>query len=247
MELLQNLDVAVWSWFQAHRTGVMDTVMRGLTQLGGGVVLLVIALVPSLVIIGRRLAQGRSQLHLLSLVVALVWFLAMAAQLILPWQHYYPVSQSLTQAIAIPLLLAGLVLSAWLLYRRRFPIALLPLVAFFLASRLVDAVKDAIQRPRPEGAISSGFSFPSGHATMSAAIFVTIALVLSHGSPPRRKYLLTAALLLVFLIGLTRIYLGEHYLTDVLGGWAAGLGCAFACAWAAHRLAQQQPAEHAPG
>jgi undecaprenyl-diphosphatase len=74
-------------------------------------------------------------------------------------------------------------------------------------------------------------SFPSGHAMLSAIVFLTLGILLMqtvHGRAAKR-YCLLWALVLTILVGLTRIYLGVHYPTDVLAGWMAGIAWALAC------------------
>lgn len=101
-------------------------------------------------------------------------------------------------------------------------------------------LKDAIDRPRPQvvphlSRADSGIggpSFPSGHSTMSTVVYVTLALMLSELSSRRRvkAFLLTAPLAIAFAVGASRVMMGVHYPTDVLGGWFAGLGWALG-AW----------------
>lgn len=105
---------------------------------------------------------------------------------------------------------------------------------------LYDGFKDWIHRPRPPVADRllsvSGWSFPSGHATGAAAAFVILAVVLtSHRSTRARVAGGTVAGLLVLAVGVSRIYLGVHWFTDVIGGWA--LGGLWACVILAAGLA----------
>ncbi len=89
-------------------------------------------------------------------------------------------------------------------------------------------LKNIFQRTRPlfpnAYLIDNGFSFPSGHAMISLAFYGAIAyLSLSFLNSRRSKLLaLSGALLISALIGFSRLYLGVHFLTDVLAGWAAG-------------------------
>ena len=74
-------------------------------------------------------------------------------------------------------------------------------------------------------------SFPSGHAMLSAIVYLSIGTILMRTVEGRRAktYCLLWAMFLPFVVGVSRIYLGVHYPTDVLGGWIAGLAWALAC------------------
>ncbi len=89
-------------------------------------------------------------------------------------------------------------------------------------------LKDFFDRPRPffEGQALTfpGASFPSGHAMTATALWIALLLIaLPRLSPPRRPWAMATAVAIVGVVALTRIYLGAHYLTDVLGGVAFGL------------------------
>jgi undecaprenyl-diphosphatase len=95
-------------------------------------------------------------------------------------------------------------------------------------------IKDAVDRPRPEGGLvhTHGSSFPSGHAAHSVLyiwLAVTIVLRLRPGMA-RRAAVLTTGLVLTILIGLSRVYLNVHYLSDVSAGWALGAAAFSFCA-----------------
>ncbi|UOQ76321.1 phosphatase PAP2 family protein [Hymenobacter sp. 5516J-16] len=121
---------------------------------------------------------------------------------------------------------AGLLINWFLLVRRhRWYSLLIPVVA--LGSITLNLVlKQLYQRPRPLLPLTSasGLSFPSGHAMISASFYgLLIYLVWTHVRRPGPRYALVAALLvLILLIGLTRVYLRVHYATDVLAGFTAG-------------------------
>jgi undecaprenyl-diphosphatase len=96
-------------------------------------------------------------------------------------------------------------------------------------------MKSVFERPRPgvtphlREAFSS--SFPSGHAMQSAIIYLTLGAMLMRITSGRltKIYCFTVAMLLTFLVGLSRVWLGVHYPTDVLAGWIVGLIWASVC------------------
>ncbi|MEZ5701041.1 MAG: phosphatase PAP2 family protein [Burkholderiaceae bacterium] len=78
---------------------------------------------------------------------------------------------------------------------------------------------------------ATGLSFPSGHTSMSAIVFLTIGalIAVTHQRAGERAYIVLAACLLTVLVGVSRIALGVHWTTDVIGGWA--FGSAWAVVW----------------
>ena len=106
-------------------------------------------------------------------------------------------------------------------------------------------LKGVFDRPRPNlvphlTAVHTS-SFPSGHSMMSATIFLTLGTLLGRFVQERKlkAYFLIVALTLTFLVGLSRVYLGVHYPTDVLAGWSAGLAWALIC-WLVARALQRR-------
>jgi undecaprenyl-diphosphatase len=99
---------------------------------------------------------------------------------------------------------------------------------------LADLIKGAVQRTRPDLRPLAGFtgpSFPSGHTTAAAATFVAIALVLGRDGSPRRRMLLAgAAVGLAVAVACSRVFLGVHWLTDVIGGLVLGWTWVALCA-----------------
>ncbi|MGZ3459067.1 MAG: phosphatase PAP2 family protein [Archangium sp.] len=108
-------------------------------------------------------------------------------------------------------------------------------------------LKHLFARPRPSVVPHLTWvlseSFPSGHAMLSAIVYLTLGALLAQLTERRwlKAYLLGVALLLTLLIGLTRVYLGVHYPTDVLGGWMAGLGWALLMALLARAARRRSP------
>jgi undecaprenyl-diphosphatase len=115
---------------------------------------------------------------------------------------------------------------------------------------LQKGLKALIGRPRPEVVPwlmpVESTSFPSGHSMMSAIIFLTLGVILSRlelKRPHLRIYFMSVAFLLTGLVGLSRVYLGVHYPTDVLAGWTAGLVWAMLCSLVAQYLQRRGAVE----
>jgi undecaprenyl-diphosphatase len=108
---------------------------------------------------------------------------------------------------------------------------------------LSGVLKWAVARDRPELVphLSATYtsSFPSGHSMMSAVVYLTLGSLLARlASEWRVKiYCIGAALLVSGLVGVSRVYMGVHYPTDVLAGWTAGLAWASLC-WLVARYLQ---------
>lgn len=128
-----------------------------------------------------------------------------------------------------PLVIAGLALLGGLtLYRRGQRIAPIAVLVSLLGGWLWDLMlKLQYQRPRPPGpwlVHASGYSFPSGHAVIAVAFYGVLAYYLTRPPLAGERHLaaLIVSVLVVMLIGISRIYLGVHYPSDVLAGWAVG-------------------------
>jgi undecaprenyl-diphosphatase len=106
--------------------------------------------------------------------------------------------------------------------------ALLVLVAVAGGEAINSLLKILFARPRPDLFAPAvevfTASFPSGHAALSAITYMTLALVLARGTKSRqlRIYIMAVAITLIILIGVSRVYLGVHYPTDILAGWCFG-------------------------
>ncbi|HJU40300.1 MAG TPA: phosphatase PAP2 family protein [Tahibacter sp.] len=123
---------------------------------------------------------------------------------------------------------ASVVLAGYFALRRRY-VDVAILAASIAGAQVVSAIaKFLIARPRPdlvshEAEIYSA-SFPSGHTLMATVAYVTFAMLLAADVENRRlrDYLLAVAWVVAFAVGASRIYLGVHWPSDVLAGWAVG-------------------------
>lgn len=126
-----------------------------------------------------------------------------------------------------------------LIVQRLWLTAGLVLAATLGGSIIAGQAKYWVGRPRPELVDHlvqvTGLSFPSGHATNSAIIYLTLAGLVAQVTPRRvvRSYVLLLAVALVGAIGVSRVYLGVHWPSDVLAGWCAGTGWAALWWWIA--------------
>lgn len=120
---------------------------------------------------------------------------------------------------------AGFAVAAWLWYRSRGRFALGLLLVILVGRGLSEVQKYEVARARPaiepHLVIVKTSSFPSGHATSSMIFYLTLALALA---PERyRRSMALAAILLSLAIGASRVMLGVHWPSDVIGGWCFGL------------------------
>ena len=144
--------------------------------------------------------------------------------------------QDLTNLGSVRLLLPLIVLVGvgWWLRRRTWrPLALLA-AAYLGADLAFNAVKELVQRPRPPAGILlkpvTGPSFPSGHATQAVAVYGMLAALAAAATSSwaRKVGAWAAAVVIVGVVAVSRLYLGAHWLTDVLGGLALGAAWLFA-------------------
>lgn len=121
---------------------------------------------------------------------------------------------------------AGFLIALWLWWRGRERFALMLLLVILGGRGITEVEKLAVARPRPNLeahlTIVKTWSFPSGHATSSMIFYLTLALAFAAGTRWLRPASV-AAVLLSLLIGISRVMLGVHWPSDVIGGWAFGM------------------------
>lgn len=143
------------------------------------------------------------------------------------------------------LVLLSLAVLGFLLLLRKYRTALLMLVTVGGGMLLSSVLKLGFARPRPDlvphESIVYTASFPSGHSMMSAVTYLTLGALLARTQAHWRvkAYLLVVAVAVTVLVGVSRVYLGVHWPTDVLAGWTAGAVWAL-LAWLVARTLQRR-------
>lgn len=119
----------------------------------------------------------------------------------------------------------------WLAFKRRWRDSIFALVALGGSFGLNTLAKHVFERARPHLwnpiSLEGTYSFPSGHAMASATLGVVIVVLTTRTRT--RPLLIAVVATLILLIGISRVYLGVHYPSDVVGGWAAGLAWTTTC------------------
>ena len=149
------------------------------------------------------------------------------------------------------LTLLTIAITGFLAHRRMYG-ALILVVGSTLGALLISTLlKNLFDRPRPTLVAHlmtvHSSSFPSGHSMLSATVYLTLGTLLGQFVQERflKAYFLLVAIALTILVGISRVYLGVHYPSDVLAGWSAGLAWALLCALLAKYLQRQGAVEKA--
>jgi len=150
------------------------------------------------------------------------------------------------------LTLLTLVSVGFLITTKKYADAVLLFVAVVGGDILSESLKVGFARPRPDLVAhvveTSSASFPSGHAMVSAATYLTIGALLARVQERDsvKSYIHVAAILITLVIGVSRVYLGVHWPTDVLAGWCLGAAWSILCVTAASFLARRPGTRLAP-
>ncbi len=140
------------------------------------------------------------------------------------------VAQVITDLGSTPVILTLTAITGTILFASRkyaeLTVLILSMITIYVS---VDVLKEAVDRPRPTGGLAgfSNASFPSAHAAHSV-FYVWLAVTIAVRLLPdmvRKTALVLSGIALTALIGLSRVYLGVHYLSDVNAGWSLGAFC----------------------
>jgi undecaprenyl-diphosphatase len=141
--------------------------------------------------------------------------------------------------------LITLAVTGYLLIERRYGSTLLLLGSILGGLVFCSLLKHLFHRDRPDIVPRFSYvfttSFPSGHSVMSAIVYLTLGALLARFVERKRLkfYFLAIAMLITFLVGVSRVVMGVHWPTDVLAGWSAGLVWALFC-WLVARYMQRK-------
>ncbi|MCX8226776.1 MAG: phosphatase PAP2 family protein [Sulfitobacter sp.] len=142
------------------------------------------------------------------------------------------------------LTLTTLVVSVFFLLLQRWKSTIYILVAVGGGILISGVAKEFFDRPRPDlvphGSIVHTASFPSGHSMMAAVAYLSLGVLIARVQPRRvlKVYVMMVAVILTILVGVSRVYLGVHWPTDVAAGWLAGGAWAMICLIVARSLAR---------
>lgn len=143
------------------------------------------------------------------------------------------------------LTLTTLVVSVFFLLLHRWTSALYILVTVGGGILISGIAKEFFDRPRPDlvphGSIVHTASFPSGHSMMAAVAYLSLGVLIARVQPRLvlKVYVMIVAVLLTIFVGVSRIYMGVHWPTDVAAGWLAGGAWAMICLMVARSLAKR--------
>ncbi|HRJ62899.1 phosphatase PAP2 family protein [Brevundimonas sp. UBA2416] len=176
----------------------------------------------------------------------LTWMQPVAGEPRGPW-WLQEAAADLTSLGGISVLgLFAVIAITFLLIQRKRLSALLLVLGLAGGVALSEGLKALFERERPPAAFQAvetlNASFPSGHALLSTVFYLTLGVMLTRAFPRAhlKAFVLGAAMTVALLIGLTRVYLGAHWASDVFAGWCAGAAWAMALWLAAYAIGRRQ-------
>jgi undecaprenyl-diphosphatase len=166
------------------------------------------------------------------------------------WLHEAATDLTSLGGIAVLTLFAVVALGILLILRKRLS-ALLLVVGLAGGVGLSEGLKAMFGRERPPADFQAvetlNASFPSGHALLSTVFYLTVAVMMTRAFPRRRlkAYVLGVGMVFALMVGLTRVYLGAHWATDVMAGWCVGAAWAVALWLVSYAVERRQAVHHA--
>lgn len=166
------------------------------------------------------------------------------------WLHEAAADLTSLGGISVLTLFAVVALTFLLIQRKRLS-ALLLVVGLAGGVALSEGLKALFERARPpieyQAVETLNASFPSGHALLSTVFYLTLGVMLTRAFPKKRlkAFVLGVGVFIALLIGLTRVYLGAHWASDVVAGWCAGAAWAMTLWLVAYAVERRQQAAHA--
>ena len=202
-----------------------------------GALLFLSLLFLGVLIVGSRALTGDATIYDWSIVLALRNPLNITDPLGPDWFESITVDLSYLGSVTVVGAIALAAMGYFLLVRRR-DLAILVFAAVSGTAIVTTLLKLAIARPGINLAMmrfeTSTFSFPSGHAALSAAIYLTLAALIARGQSQQlvKYYVLGLACALTLIIGASRVFNTVHFPTDVLAGWSVGAAWTLVCLFA---------------
>ncbi|QJE97702.1 phosphatase PAP2 family protein [Luteolibacter luteus] len=135
------------------------------------------------------------------------------------------------------------------LFADRWRLALLGVASVLGGTLVMNLLKHGFDRPRPNlvehHTVVHNASFPSGHSMMAAMVYLTLGILLARTQPRKRvrAFIVVISILITILVGVSRVYLGVHWPTDVVAGWALGGAWAVMFWLLAMKVDPQSPAK----
>jgi undecaprenyl-diphosphatase len=168
------------------------------------------------------------------------------------WLERAVVNLSALGSVAVTVLFVA-VAALYLVLDHRPRQAILLVAVTSAASIGITVLKMLFGRERPTVVdhieVVGGLSFPSGHSVIAAVLYPTLGMLIASNLRDRalKVFVFVIAALLALLVGFSRVYLGVHYPSDVLGGWLLGLAFAIAAGMVIARLKEHNVVERPPG